>query len=125
MTTFMVSGNVAREAKTREAVTPSGAKTLVTDFMVGVNDGDGDNAIATFYKVTLWGQRGANLAPYLKVGKDVDITGIPGQEKPWTGEDGIVRAGALTIRRAHVQLRGKKIEAVAPASEDEVPFPEA
>ena len=52
------------------------------------------------------------------------MTGIPGQEKPWTGEDGQIRAGALTIRRAEVELRGKKATQDAPAAEDEVPFPE-
>ena len=109
MTNFMVSGNVSRAAKTREATTSSGAKTLVTDFFVAVNDGIGDDAIVTYYKVTMWGQTGANLAPYLVLGKDVDVSGIPGQEKPWIGEDGQLRAGAMTIRRAKVGLRGKKI----------------
>ena len=109
MTNFMVTGNVSRAAKTREATTPSGAKTLVTDFFVAVNDDSGENELTTFYKVTLWGQKGANLAPYLVTGKEVDVTGIPGQEKPWIGEDGQLRAGAMTIRRAKVGLRGKKI----------------
>jgi len=124
MTNFMVNGNVSRAAKTRMATTPSGQQTLVTDFNVAVNDGNGDTELTTYYKVTLWGQKGANLAPYLTVGKEVNVQGIPGQEKPWTGEDGQVRAGALTIRRALVQLKGKKTTNEAPAEEADLPFPE-
>lgn len=122
MTNFMINGNVSRAAKTRMATTPSGQQTLVTDFNVAVNDGSGDSEITTFYKVTLWGQRGANIAKYLTVGKEVNVQGIPGQEKPWVGEDGQMRAGALTIRRALVQLKGKKTTAEAEEESDEVPF---
>ena len=126
MTNFMVNGNVSRAAKTRMATTPSGQQTLVTDFNVAVNDGNGETELTTYYKVTLWGQRGANLAPYLTVGKEINVKGIPGQEKPWTGEDGQVRAGAMTIRRAEVQLKGKKStteEAPEIAEENDLPFP--
>lgn len=124
MTNFMVSGNVSRAAKTRMATTPSGQQTLVTDFNVAVNDGNGDSAIVTYYKVTLWGQRGANLAPYLTLGKDVDVTGVPGQEKAWIGQDGQAHSGALVIRRAQVQLRGKKAVTEPVADENELPFTE-
>ena len=110
MTNFMVNGNVSRAAQTRLAVMPSGAKQSVTDFYVAVNDGFGDNAIVTYYKVSIWGDKGAKLMPYLTVGKEVNVTGIPGQEKPWTGDDGVIHNGALTIRRAQVELKGKKAE---------------
>ena len=123
MTNFMVNGNVSRAAQTRLATLPSGAKQTVTDFNVAVNDGYGDNQITTYYKVTIWGDKGANMARFLTVGKEVNVTGIPGQEKPWTGEDGQIRAGALTIRRAQVELKGKKATAEA-VPEDELPFPE-
>ena len=116
MTNFMVNGNVSRAAKTRMATTPRGEQTLVTDFNIAVNDGFGDSQITTYYKVTIWGQKGASLEKYLTVGKEVNVTGIPGQEKPWTGEDGQIRAGALTIRRAMVELKGKK---AAPEAEEE------
>ena len=124
MTTFMVNGNVSRAAQTRLVTLANGAKRTVTDFNVAVNDGYGDNQITTYYKVSIWDDKGAKMAPFLKVGKEVNVTGIPGQEKPWTGEDGIVRAGSLVIRRAQVELKGKKIEEpiIAPADEDEVPF---
>ena len=124
MTNFMVNGNVSRAAKTRMATTPSGQQTLVTDFNVAVNDGAGDSEITTYYKVTLWGQKGANLAPYLTVGKEINVKGIPGQEKPWTGEDGQIRAAALLIKRAEVQLKGKKALAEAePVEAEDLPFP--
>ena len=123
MTNFMVNGNISRAAQTRLATLPNGGKQSVTDFNVAVNDGFGDSAIATYYKVTIWGDKGAKMAPYLTVGKEVNVTGIPGQEKPWTGEDGVVRAGAMTIRRAQVELKGKKAAAEA-APEEELPFPE-
>lgn len=111
MTNFMISGNVSRAAKTRTVTSPRGEKMLATDFNVAVNDGFGDNAIVTYYKVTLWGDKGAKLEKYLTVGKEVNVTGIPGQEKPWTGEDGVIRNGSMTIRRAQVELKGKKAEA--------------
>lgn len=125
MTTFMVNGNISRAATTRQANTPSGAKTLVTDFNVAVNDGYGDSEITTYYKVTLWGDRGAKMAPYLTLGKEVNVKGVPGQEKAWIGQDGQAHSGALTIRRAEVQLRGKKAEQQVEAQEDnDLPFPE-
>lgn len=123
MTNFMVNGNISRAAKTRLATLPNGGKQSVTDFYVAVNDGYGDSAIVTYYKVTIWGDSGAKRAPYLTVGKEVNVTGIPGQEMPWTGEDGLVRAGAMTIRHAKVELKGKKAAAEA-APEEELPFPE-
>ena len=124
MTNFMVNGNVSRAAETRLATLPkNGGKQSVTDFYVAVNDGFGDSAITTYYKVTIWGDKGAKMAPYLTVGKEVNVTGIPGQEKPWSGDDGQIHAGAMTIRRAQVELRGKKGTAEA-APEEELPFPE-
>ena len=108
MTNFMVSGNISRAAETRTVTNPQGQKTFATSFNVAVQDGFGENEITTFWKVTVWGQLGANLAPYLTLGKRVDVKGIPGQEKPWTGEDGQTRAGMLTIRRAEIELVGKK-----------------
>ena len=106
MTNFMVNGNVSRAAKTRMATTPSGQQTLVTDFNVAVNDGAGDSEITTYYKVTLWGQKGANLAPYLTVGKEINVKGI------------------LLIKRAEVQLKGKKALAEAePVEAEDLPFP--
>ena len=111
MTNFMVNGNVSRPAATRLAVLPSGAKQSVTDFNIAVNDGFGDNQITTYYKITLWGDRGTALAPYLTKGKEVNVTGIPGQEKAWIGEDGQAHNGAMIVRRAQVELKGKKVEA--------------
>lgn len=122
MTNFMVSGNVSRAAKTRMATNGKGQQTLVTDFNVAVNDGYGEYQITTFYKVTIWGQKGANMAKYLTVGKSVNVSGIPGQENPWTGEDGQIRAGALTIRQAKVELKGKKSDSAE--VEEEIPFAE-
>lgn len=104
----MVNGNVSRAAKTSMATTARGNKVLVTDFNIAVNDNANEEEIVTYYKVTLWGQYGANIAPYLTVGKEVNVSGIPGQEKPWTGEDGMTRPGSLTIRWARVELKGKK-----------------
>ena len=121
MTSFMVVGNVTRDAVTRMVTNKDGSKTLATSFTVAVNDAWGSNGdeIVTYYKATIWGQRGANLQQWLKKGKDVVISGIPGQEAPWTGQDGQIRAGSMTIRRAVVELRGKKIEATVEYDGDE------
>lgn len=119
MTNFMVNGNVSRAAVTRTVTNKNGQKTFATDFNVAVNDGYDDSAITTYYKVTLWGQRGANIAPYLVVGKEVNITGVPGQEAPWMGQDGQLHAGALVIKRAQVELKGKKSEATGEDFEGE------
>ena len=106
MTNFMVSGNIVKDAATRMATSSNGTKSLVTDFSVAVRDGYGESQTTQFWKVTLWGDRGANLAKYLTKGRRVDVKGLPTVEKPWQGEDGQLHNGNLRIMRAEVELVG-------------------
>lgn len=106
MTNFMVSGNIVKDAATRMTTSPNGTKSLVTDFSVAVRDGYGESQTTQFWKVTLWGDRGANLAKYLTKGRRVDVKGLPTVEKPWQGEDGQLHNGNLRIMRAEVELVG-------------------
>lgn len=72
MTTILA--NISKAAQTR-TVNVGGVPTLVTDFNVAENTGFGDNQKTRFYRVTVWRERGAKLAPHLTLGRPVYIVG--------------------------------------------------
>ena len=118
MTNFMAIGHITRDAQTR-TVNIGNVPTLVTDFTLAVNDGydsaTGNSRYTNFYKVTIWRDRGAKLAPHLKKGRCVTVKGVP-SATAWINNDGKAMP-QLEIKDAQVELEGKK-----PGDPDELPF---
>jgi single-strand DNA-binding protein len=71
MNVFNFTGNLGRDCETR--FTPNG--DAVTNFSVGVTSGYGDKSTTTWVNCNLWGKRGESVAPYLKKGTQVAISG--------------------------------------------------
>lgn len=67
------TGNLGKDAETRAI--QSGDK--VTSFSVGVKVGFGDRQKTQWVNCAFWGDRGEKVAPYLKKGTLVAITGTP------------------------------------------------
>lgn len=102
----IIQGNVSKKAETR-LVTKDGKKIMVTDFHVAQNIGYGDNQKTKFWKVTIWRDRGANLAPHLTVGRPVYLVGEAGAEA-YINQAGEAVAQLTLTRLTEVKLIGKK-----------------
>jgi single-strand DNA-binding protein len=98
MNNFNFTGNLGRDCETRYI--PKG--DAVTGFSVGVTSGYGDKAVTTWVNCNIWGKRGESLAPYLKKGQQVAISGEL-TNRPYTDKEGAqkysleVRVNDLTL----------------------------
>ena len=123
MNSITLIGRVTKDAETR-TVKVAGIDTLVTDFTVAANEGYGENQTTEFFRVTLWRERGAKMAPGLKKGRIVAVRG-QASARPWLGNDGKAYA-QLEIRNPVVQFIDKKPgdpeEDPAVGDADEEPF---
>ena len=70
MNVIHFTGNVGKDAETR-----STQKGDVCSFSVGVRNGQSRDADTIWYRCTIWGQRGQNLAGHIKKGAKVAIVG--------------------------------------------------
>lgn len=121
---IIVCGNVVRDAETRLVTNSKGQKTMVTDVRVAENIGYGDNAMTVYYKATLWGDRGAKLAPYLKSGKGVYINAAAVTASPYLTKEG-QPAASLELRRiTELKLIGKKVPETSDPESEECEAPE-
>ena len=106
-----VTGNVGKDAETRDVNTKNGSKTIVK-FSVASNDGKGDDKQTTWVGVTLW--RSPGIAPYLKKGTKVICVG---PLKTEVGKDGKTY---VVMDADHVDFGGGK---GGQASNDSAPDP--
>lgn len=114
MNNITIIGRVTKDAETR-TVKVGGIDTLVTDFTVAANEGYGDNQTTDFFRVTIWRERGAKMAPHLVKGRLVAIKGSV-TARGWKDNEGNARA-QLEIRNPSVQFVDKK-----PGDPEELPF---
>jgi single-stranded DNA-binding protein len=70
----IIMGNISQAATTKTR-NVNGIPTLVTEFSVAENRGFGDTESTEYWKITLWRERGAKLAPHLTVGRPIYIEG--------------------------------------------------
>lgn len=70
MNVFSFTGNLGRDAETRQA-----GDSTVTGFSVAVKSGWGDRERTVWVDVSVWGKRGEAIEPYLKKGGQVAVTG--------------------------------------------------
>ena len=104
MTTIIA--NISKEASTR-TVNVGGVPTLVTDFNVAENKGFGENQKTKFYRVTIWRDRGAKLAPHLTVGRPIYIVGDV-DASAYINKEGKAVAQLEITNPAEIRLIGKK-----------------
>ena len=71
MNSWSFTGNLGRDCDTRHTA----AGDAVVSFSVGVKAGFGDKATTTWAKCAMFGKRGESVAPYLKKGALVGISG--------------------------------------------------
>lgn len=109
-----IIGHVTKDAETR-TVKVGGIDTLVTDFTVAANEGFGENQKTAYFRITIWRERGAKMAPHLVKGRAVAATGIV-SARPWKDTEGNARA-QLELNNASVEFIGKK-----PGEPDDLPF---
>lgn len=122
MINLTVIGRVTKDAETR-TVSVGGVQTLVTDFTVAANEGYGDNQVSGFFRVTLWRDRGAKMAPGLKKGRIIAVKGVV-TDRAWLGQDGKAYS-QMEIKNPTVQFIDKKPgdpEDAPEAEEEEKPF---
>lgn len=102
MNVFNFIGGLGRDCETRH--TPKG--DAVTSFSVAVNSGYGDKAITSWLNCNLWGKQAESLAPYLKKGTKVAISG-EFTLRPYTAKDGVEKTSA-DVRVNSLTLLGNK-----------------
>ena len=95
MKNIVVAGNVGKDAETRR--TQSG--DAVTSWSVAVEGRNGTEKTTLWFKCSLWGKRGENLAQYLTKGSRVVVSGDLDQEL-YDGKT------YLTVRADQVTLMG-------------------
>lgn len=65
-----ISGRIGKDAETRDA-----AGNQVTSFNMAVDQGYGDKKQSHWFRVSVWGKKGAGAAPYLLKGGVVTVVG--------------------------------------------------
>lgn len=112
MNSLNFTGNLGRDCETR--FTPGG--DAITSFSVALTSGYGEKKITSWMNCSVWGKRGEAVAPYLKKGTQVAISGELAL-RPYTNKDGIekvspdVRVNDLTL------LGGRSTESAHAPSE--------
>jgi len=70
MQILTISGRIGADAEVRKA-----GDGDVTSFNVAVDQGYGDRKTSNWYRVSVWGKKGAGAAPYLLKGGVVTVVG--------------------------------------------------
>jgi len=65
-----VSGRLSADAETRQA-----GDGTVTSFNLAVDQGFGDKKVTNWFRVSVWGKKGAGAAPYLLKSGQVTVVG--------------------------------------------------
>ena len=102
MNSWSFTGNLGADAEQR--VTPSGEP--VVSFSVGVKAGFGDRATTTWARCQMWGKRGESVAPYLKKGQLVGVSG-EARLREYDKKDGS-NGAILEVRVNDLTLLGKR-----------------
>lgn len=109
MNNLNFTGNIGRDSETR--FTTGGDP--ITSFSAALTSGYGEKKITTWLNCSIFGKRGESLAPYLKKGAQVAITG-EFTARPYTSKEGVEKL-SLDVRVNDLTLIGGKQES-APES---------
>lgn len=113
MNVISLIGNIGRDSETR--FTQLG--DAITSFSVALTSGYGEKKITTWLNASIFGKRGESLAPYLKKGTQVGISG-EFQARPYTTKDGVEKL-SLEVRVNDVTLVGGKKDSAPQDSHNE------
>jgi single-strand DNA-binding protein len=122
MKAITIAGRIGKDAETRN--TQGGDQ--VTGFTVAVDEGFGDKKRTIWFDVSQWGKRGAAVAPYLKKGSSVTVTGDL-STREYEGKTYLtIRAHDLTLQGGGQQGGNRDAGYQAPPAgdmpDDEIPF---
>ena len=107
MIILTIAGRVTKDSEQRFTASGSG----VLSFSVAVDVGFGDKKHTVYVNCSLWGKRGEALAPYLKKGQAVTVSGN-GDLRSW--ESNGISGTSLELNVAEVALQGGKSEPAQP-----------
>ena len=110
MNNWSFTGRLGRDAEVR--FMPNG--DAITGFSVAVDFGYGDKKGSMWPRCTMFGKRGEAVAPYLKKGAQVAISGELSERK-WTNKEGVEQV-SLELRVNDLTLVGAKQEQSAPVA---------
>lgn len=102
MNNWNFTGRLGRDAEVR--FLPNG--DAITSFSVAVDFGYGEKKGSIWPRCTMFGKRGEAVAPYLKKGTQVAISGELAQNK-WTNKEGVEQL-SLEVRVNDLTLVGGK-----------------
>lgn len=105
MNNLNFTGNLGRDAETR--FTTNG--DAITSFSTALTSGYGEKKTTTWLNCSIFGKRGESLAPYLKKGAQVAITG-EFAARPYTSKEGVEKL-SLDVRVNDLTLIGGKQDA--------------
>lgn len=105
MNSLNFTGNTGRDGEIRYS--PNGDAIL--SFSVALTSGYGEKKITTWLKCSLFGKRAESLAPYIKKGVQIAVSG-EFQARPYTAKDGAEKL-SLEVRVSDLTLLGNKSEA--------------
>jgi single-strand DNA-binding protein len=109
-------GNIGRDAELKD--TSNGSRVLTV--AVANTVGFGDKQKTIWFRVQLWGQRGEKLAPFLRKGQQVFVSGEMSLNE-FTGNDGVKKT-TVELNASVIDLVGKK-DSSAPAPVQYTPPP--
>lgn len=117
-----IIGNVTKDAELK-TVDVNGVQTPRCQFSVAVNKTRGEKKTVTYFDVTAWREYATKIAPWVKKGRQVHVSGEVGLNQYISS--GTMRS-SLQIYNPTVILLGKKPEVetgtVVELDEDELPF---
>lgn len=76
MNNWSITGNVGKDAETRQA-----RDTSVTSWSVAVKSGYGDREQTIWVRCSMWGARGERIADYIRKGDQIGVTGEMGTQE--------------------------------------------
>ena len=106
---FNASGNIARDGELKNINGNS-----ILNFVVANSVGFGDKKTTLWLDCSLFGKRAESVAPYIKKGQSVFISGEL-STREYAAKDGSGMKTALSVNVVFVDLTGKKSDGQQPA----------
>lgn len=108
MNCLNATGRIGKDCETRY----TGNGDAITSFAVAIDSGYGEKKTTTWLNCSMFGKRGESVAPYLKKGNQIAISGEL-TNRPYTDKSGNERL-SLDVRVNDLTLIGGKPEASKP-----------